>query len=191
MSNPIVHKLGDYTVAQVGPDKSWEFNGDNGQKIAMKTYSVQFEGIADWVDHNVKADGDAPKVGEVLRGHVEDTGKFGLRFKKESKGGGNWSGGGKGGYTPGAAWSAAFEVASTIVTGYFTIADKKPKNIKEFLGKIEEVAVIVKGKVDGLAASDTKKDEPKPTESESGESPAPADNGVEIEDVSEDELGSW
>lgn len=188
--NKIVHELKDYKIAQVGPDREWDFNGNDGQTVYMKTFSIQLEGIADWVDLNIAAKSDAPKVGEEVRGHVEDAGKYGLKFVKEKKQGGGWQGGGKGAGL-GAQWSAAFETASVIVAGYLQASDKKPKDIADFVSKVEQVAKVVKGKVDALANA-AKKDEPVKSESESGESPtAPADNGVEIDDVDESELGKW
>lgn len=190
MANQIVHALKEYKVAQVGPSRDWDFKGNDGTNVSMTTYSIQLEGIADWVDLNVKAGSDAPAVGEEIKGHVEDAGKYGLKFVKEKKAGG-WSGGGRAA-SPGAVWSSAVETATAVVVGYFQITGKKPKNIAEFLKKIEEVAPMINATVDKLAgAAAPAKEEPQKSESETGESPAPKDNGVVIDDVDDGELGDW
>lgn len=188
MSNPIVHPEAKYKVNQVGPTSDWSFKGDNGE-VAMKKFSVQFEGIVDWIDVNQKADAAPIAVGMELEGHVEDTGKYGLKFQKKRGAGGGWSGGGKS--SPGAQWSAAFDTAATVVGAYFTVSGKKPKNIADFIAKIDEVAPKIKELVDGHAGTAAKESttEDNKTTSESGESPAQA--GVVVDDVADDELGDW
>jgi len=185
MANPIVHPEADYKIAQVGPTRDWDFTADSG-KIAMRTYSIQLEGVADWVDYNIKADSEAPKIGETIKGHVEDGGKYGFKFVKV-KGGGGFGGRG-GGYSAGAAWSAAFSTSASITAAYFAASGTKPKSFEEFFGRVEAVAKKVKESVDALAktaAPAPATTEPQKSESESGESP------VVVDDISEDELGSW
>ncbi len=183
--NEIKHPEGDYTIQQVGPSREWDFSGQGG-KVVMKTYSVQLEGIADWVDLNQKADTDAPTVGEIVKGHVEDAGKYGLKFVKAKKAG-SWSGGGKS--SPGAIWSAAYSTAVDIVNGFYQASGSKPKDFEEFLSKIDAVAPIVRQKVDALAGTSTEKKE-ESVDTEAGESPV-KDNGVVTTDVSDKELGKW
>lgn len=191
MANPIVHPEKEYKIAQVGPTRDWDFTGNDGQKIAMRTYSIQVEGVADWVDLNTKSDGDAPTVGETLEGHIEDGGKYGYKFVKKKKGG-NWSGGSKG-YSAGAAWSAAFETSATITAAYYAASGSKPKDFDEFFGRVEAVAKKVKDTVDALAkaSAPAESTEAPKTESESGESPAPADEPIQLDTISEDALGKW
>ena len=189
MANPIVHPEAEYKIAQVGPTRDWDFTGNDGAKIAMRTYSIQFEGVADWVDLNTKSDGDAPKVGETLEGHIEDGGKYGYKFVKKKKGG-SW--GGSKGNMAGAAWSAALGTASTLVQGYFVTTGSKPKSFDEYFARVEAVAKKVKETVDALAkATPAESAETPKTESESGESPAPANQPIQLDTISEDELGKW
>ena len=190
MANPIVHPEAEYKVAQVGPTRDWDFTGNDGQKIAMRTFSIQVEGVADWVDFNTKSDGDAPRVGEVLEGHIEDGGKYGYKFVKKKKGG-NWSGGGGKGYSAGAAWSAAFETSATITAAYYAASGSKPKDFDEFFARVELVAKRVKDTVDALAkaAAPAETETPK-TQSESGESPS-ADTPIQLDTISDAELGKW
>ena len=184
----IVHPEGKYKIAQVGPTRDWDFNSDSG-KIAMKTYSIQLEGIADWVDFNQKADVDAPTVGQEIEGHVEDAGQYGLKFQKKRGSGGFF--GGKGS-SAGAQWSAAFTTAATLLQAYAAAGGLKVKNIGDLVEKTEQLAVSIKAKVDAHAGAPKKEEEStQKTESESGESPAPADNGVVIDDVSDEDLGKW
>ena len=188
----IVHPEAKYKIAQVGPSRPFDFadKKDPSKKIEMIGYDVQFEGIADWVKVNQMAATAAPKIGDELEGHIEDTGRFGLKFAKK-RAGGSWGGGG-GAATPGAQWSAAFETAARVVAGY---GGPKVKTIAEYLDRVEAVAKQVKARVDALAEEEAPKAESIPTASESGESPsAPAvtdpGNGVEIEEVKESDL-NW
>lgn len=188
MANPIVHPEQKYKIAQIGPTRDWDFKTDNGT-IAMRTFSIQLEGIADWVDYNVKSDSPAPKVGDEIEGHVEDAGKFGYKFTKKRNS--NWSGGGKS--SIGAQWSAAYDTAANIIGQYYAVSGKKPKSIDEFLKKVDAVAPKVKEMVDnraGTAKTEEKKtDETPKTTSESGESPAP--QNVEDDTINEDELNDF
>lgn len=191
MANQIVHPEAKYKIGQIGPVNDWSFKDKStGGDIAMKGYSIQLEGVADWVTLNQAATTDAPAVGTELEGHVEDTGKFGLRFVKKSKGGGgNW-GGGKS--SPGAQWSAAFDTATNIVAAYLQVSGKKVKTVLEFVDKVEEVAKVIKPRVDALAGSAVKEettDETPKTTSESGESPAT--DTTAVPDVDDSELGKW
>lgn len=192
----IVHPEAKYKIAQVGPSRPFDFadKKDPSKKIEMIGYDVQFEGIADWVKVNQMAATAAPQIGDELEGHIEDTGKFGLKFAKK-RAGGSWGGGyGGGAATPGAQWSAAFETAAHILIGY---GGAKSKTIKEYMVKVEDVAKMVKDRVDTLAKEEAPKADTIATksESESGESPsapaptAPA-NGVEIEEVTENDV-NW
>lgn len=191
----IVHELGEYTIQNVGPDREVSFEKD-GKKVSYKEFQVQFEGIADWVKLNVGNDKPAPKAGETLKGHIEDTGKYGFKFVKERSGGG-WGGSGGGQATPGAQWSAAYQTAAVVLGAYFQVSGTKPKDIKEFLGKLDQIAPVVKGMVDKRAGSNTEKKEedkgdekpaPKPAESK------PADKGdepVNLDQITDEELGDW
>lgn len=177
-----------YKIAQVGPQSPFSFpDKKTGATVNMIGYDVQFEGMADWVKINQMAETAAPKQGDELEGSVEDNGKYGLKFVKKRKGGGFGYGGGAA--TPGAQWSAAFETAARIVAGY---GGTKAKTIEEYLGRVEKVAKLVKERVDALAQAEAPKQETIATksESESGESPAPADNGVVVEEVTEDDV-NW
>lgn len=189
MANQIVHPEAEYKIAQVGPTRSWDFTGNDGNKVSMTTYSIQLEGVADWVDLNTAAGSDAPKIGDTLDGHIEDAGKFGLKFTKKRKSG-NW--GSKGGYSAGAAWSAAFQASATITTAYYAASATKPKSFDEFFGKVEAVANKVKTSVDTLAKTATATEgEVAKTESETGESPANPDEPIQLDTISEDALGKW
>lgn len=189
MANQIVHPEGEYKIAQVGPTRSWDFNGNDGNKVSMTTYSIQLEGVADWVDLNTAAGSDAPKVGDALEGHVEDAGKFGLKFTKKKKQG-SW-GGGKGGYNPGAAWSAAFETSATITSAYYAASGAKPKDFDEFFGRVEAVAKRVKDTVDALAKVAAPAPEVQKSESETGESPVDPNQPIQLDTITDDQLGKW
>ena len=193
---------GTFKIKTVGPPRNWEYNGTQ-----MTTDSIQFEGYEQyWVDVNRKSDSPVPAVGSELEGHIEqdDAGKYPPKFKKANAGG-NWNGGGRGPAqsSPGAIWATAFATATQIVTGYYQVSGKKPKDINEFFGKIEAVAPKVNGAVDKLVAAH--KTEAKPADtatSEAGETPTPApaapapaaaapSTDVVIEDISDDDLGEW
>ena len=141
----IIHPEGTYKIAQVGPSRPWEFNS-NGETVQMVGYSVQFEGIADWVDVNVKADGAAPKPGDALEGHIEQS-KFGYKFTKKRGGGGRFGGGG-GGYSKGAQWANAYQTAAIVLQGYFVASGSKPKGIEDFLDKLDDVADSIRKSID-------------------------------------------
>ena len=189
----------DYIVKTVGPSRDWEFSGDRGT-VQMATDSLQLEGHEQyWIDLNRRRDSAAPSVGSMIAGHIEqdEAGKYPPKFVKE-KTGGSWGGGGGGGRTsPGAIWSSAVETASIIVAGYYSASGTKPKNMVEYLGKIELVAPKVNVLIDKLVASNPSKvvDTTDKTESESGESPAPDTKSKEadviIEDISDEDLGDW
>lgn len=190
---------GDYKVKVVGPSRDWDFQGNNGT-VRMATDSVQFEGHEQyWVDVNRAQDKPAPTVGETLNGHVEqdDAGKYAPKFKKASSGGGGW-GGRSAQASPGAIWSTAMSTAADIVAGYYAVSGTKPKDLKEYFGKVTALAPKVNDAVDKLVAAN-KKTEAKPAAdtatSESGESPAQntgtKEADVVIEDISDEDLGDW
>ena len=191
---------GDYKVKTVGPSRDWDFQGNDGT-VKMATDSIQFEGHEQyWVDVNRAQDKPAPTVGETLNGHVEqdDAGKYPPKFKKAKSGGGGWSGNRGGGQaSPGAIWSTAMSTAAQIVAGYYAASGTKPKDFKEYLGKVTAVAPKVNAAVDALVAANKPAEKPADTAtSEAGESPAPAaDNksgaDVVIEDISDEDLGDW
>jgi len=139
----IVHPEGTYKIGQVGPSRPWEFNS-NGETVQMVGYSVQFEGIADWIDVNVKASAPAPKPGEDLEGHIEES-KFGLKFTKKRGGGGRFGGGG---YSKGAQWANAYQTAAIVLQGYFVASGSKPKDIEDFLAKLDGVADSIRKSID-------------------------------------------
>lgn len=189
MANTIVHPEGEYTIQQVGPNREVSFQKD-GNTVSYQEYQVQFEGIPDWIKVNVGSDKPAPKAGETLKGHIEDTGKYGFKFVKEKSG--NWGGGGGGKATPGAQWSSAYDTAAKVVSGYFQASGKKPKSIKDYLDKVKGVAPIIKDMVDRSAEADklVQKDEKSETTPEKPAEPAKPDN-VEIEDIDDEALGDW
>lgn len=198
MANKEILPKGDYKVKTVGPSRDWDFQGNNGT-VKMATDSIQFEGHEQfWVDVNRAQDKPAPAVGETLNGHIEqdEAGKYPPKFKKAS-GGGGWGGNRGGGQaSPGAIWSTAMSTAAQIVAGYYAASGTKPKDIKEYFGKVKALAPKVNAAVDELVAAN-KKEDTKPADtagSESGESPAPASvpkADVVIEDISDEDLGDW
>ncbi len=129
MANQIVHPEGKYTIGQVGPSRNWDFAGKEGTMVSMTTYSLQFDGVVDWADYNVKAGSPAPTVGEVLEGHIEDAGKYGMKFTKK-KGEGGWKGGGRD-YSVGAQWANAYETSALVLGSYFAASGTKPASIKD------------------------------------------------------------
>lgn len=75
-----------YTIAKISQIKprSWSFaDKRTGADVQMETYKVMVEGEDDPIDINRKP-GNAPTVGEVLAGTLEDT-DFGKKFKPERK----------------------------------------------------------------------------------------------------------
>jgi hypothetical protein len=189
---------GDYKVKTVGPSRDWDFQGNNGS-VKMATDSIQFEGHEQyWVDVNRAQDKPAPAVGETLNGHIEqdEAGKYPPKFKKANAGGGGWSGNRGGGQaSPGAIWSTAMATAAQIVAGYYAASGSKPKSIGDYLAKVEAIAPKVNVTVDKLVAANKPAEKPADTAtSESGETPAPANNSgadVVIEDISDEDLGDW
>jgi hypothetical protein len=123
-----------------------------------------------------------------VEGHIEDGGKFGLKFVKKRKQGG-WSGGG-GKSSPGAQWSAAFQTAATLLQAYATAGTLKIKNIGELVEKTEQLAGVIKAKVDA-AAGTVQAEAPKQETNEGLPVVDTENNPVVIDDVKEDELGSW
>lgn len=180
----IVHPEGTYKINQVGPSRPWNFNAD-GKTIEMVGYSVQFEGIADWVDVNVKADADAPKPGEELQGHIEES-KFGYKFTKKRGGRGGF-GGGRGDYSKGAQWANAYQTAATVLSGYYTASGKKPATITEYLGKLDEIAPAIRASIDAHTNAGEEKKEDL-TQAPAAEE---ANKPVVLEEVSDKQLGNW
>lgn len=192
----------EYEVANVGPARNWEFNGDSGA-VEMATDQVQFKDHEQyWVDVNRQRKAEPPKVGDKLTGNItqDEDGKYNPKFNKEKGAGRGGFGGGNRGSSPGAVWSSAVETAANICAAYATISGKKPKSIDEFLKRIEQVAPKVNDMVDRLVGK-AKPAETKPADtaaSESGESAAPAAaadkpaSAVEVDDIKDDELeGDW
>lgn len=195
-NNKEILPKGEYKIKTVGPTREWDFSGNNG-KVEMATDSVQFEGHEQyWVDVNRKRDSSAPTEGQVLKGHIEqdEEGKFPPKFKKESGGGG--FGGGRGA-SAGAIWSSAVDIAVNVVNSYVQISGKKPKDIDEYLTRVEQVAPKINEMVDRLAGKAKSDSDNKPA-TESGESagkpaakPAEKKADVVVEDINDEELGDW
>lgn len=199
---------GEYKVSSVGPSENWEFTGNNGT-VEMAKDVVQFEGHeAYWVEVNRARKSDALKVGDTLKGHIEqdENEKYKPKFVKEKgAGGGNWGGGGNAKASPGAIWAQNVATASQIVGDFYRAAGKKPKDFDSYLGKVKAVAPMVGKMVDGFVAANPESKPAAPaTNSEAGESPAPAaapaaapqpspgaTENVKIEDISDEDLGEW
>ena len=171
-----------YKVTTIGPSEEFSFDGNDGNKVTLKKYSLQLEGVAEWVTLSQKPDAPAPAVGEEIEGHIEDTGKYGYKFTKKRSGGG-WSGGGKS--SPGAAWANAAETASVLVIGYYQVTGTKPENPQEMLDRVKQLAPSVKAMVDEFAGTDKKDDDQKPVNA--ADYPA-GDGSVQVPGVSEKEL---
>lgn len=189
----------DYKVKTVGPSREWSFDGNNG-KVEMTTDSIQFEGHENmWVDVNRARTSDAPKEGDTLTGSIEqdEAGKYPPKFKKERKGGGGWGGGGGRGASAGAIWSSAVETAVQVVNAYIEISGKKPKSIDEYLARVEQTAPKVNAIVDRLkdANKSSDSDDSSKPATESGESESSGSGAkkadVVVEDIDDEELGSW
>lgn len=163
---------GKYKVTNVGPVESFSFKGNDGGDVTLTKYSLQLEGVAEWVTLSQKPEADAPVVGTELEGHIEDTGKFGMKFTKK-RSGGSWGGGGKS--SPGAAWANAVETSAGIVASYYTLAGKKPESPTELLARIKELAPEIKKMVDEFAGTATSDDQ-KPVAA----ADYPADNAVPV-----------
>ena len=185
---------GEYKIKTVGPPRNWEYNG-----TAMITDSVQLEGFEQfWIDLNRKAESPVPVPGDTIKGHVEqdEAAKYAPKFKKESAGG--WSGGGGGGgkASPGAIQAQNVTTATAIVSAFYSLTGKKPKDFTAFMAKIETVAPSVGKMVDRLVAAQpaaTTTTAPA-TNHEAGETPAaaPAPKAdVAVEDISDEDLGEW
>lgn len=195
-NNKEILPKGDYKVKTVGPSREWDFTGNDG-KVEMTTDSVQFEGHEQfWVDVNRARTSDAPKEGDTLTGTIEqdEAGKYPPKFKKERKGGG--FGGGRGA-SAGAIWSSAVDIAVNVVDSYVRISGKKPKDIDEYLARVEQVAPKINEMVDRLAGKAKSDSDSKPA-TESGESaakpaakPAEKKADVVVEDINDEELGDW
>ena len=159
MPNQILPE-GSYTIANVGQAREWDFQGDDGQKIFMKSHSVQFQGHENiWVDVNKKSDSPVPQVGEVIEGRAEqdDAGKYNPRFKKTKKNGYRGGGGrsNSGGASAGAIWATSLQTASHIASGYFQFSDKKPASLEAYFDTVAVLAVSVNKKVDELSKGST------------------------------------
>jgi hypothetical protein len=184
----IVHPEAQYRVQTVG--KATPVNMKDGGKLL--SYDIQLEGIPDWVSILQAETTPAPKKDDTLEGHVEDGGKYGLKFKKKRTGG--FGGGGGGQASPGAIWSAAFATAAHIMAGYVATLpeDKRPKRIDEYFERVEQIAVNVKAAVE-RRAGETPAAPPTPPPAPAAPAAAkPADNtNVEIEDLGQQDLGEW
>lgn len=180
MANEIVHQEGKYKIVKVGKGEEFSFKGNDGD-VTLVNWDIQLEGVANWVKLVLKPDAPAPKEGDELEGHIEDTGKYGYKFVKKRGGGG--FGGGK--FGPGAAWANAVQTAATVVAAYYQISGTKPADSGEFLSRIESLAPKIKSMIDKFAGSDEKK-EAKPDDKVDLNSK----EGVVIEDVDEKEL-NW
>lgn len=182
---------GDYKIKTVGPSREWSFDGNDGQKVAMATDSLQLEGHEQhWVDLNRPAKNDPPKVGDTITGTVEQdvNAKYAPKFTKEKgAGGGGWRGG-SAQASPGAIQAQNVATATAIVNGYYASEKvEHPASLKAYFETIAKLAPRVGTLVDQLV-SKAKPAETKPddTNSEAGETPAkPADKSAEI---SEDDL---
>lgn len=193
---------GEHEIANVGPTREWDFKGDSGA-VEMATDSVQFKGYEDyWVDLNRARKADKPKVGDKVSGSAsQDNEKFPPKFTKEKKNGGGWRGGGGGGSaTPGQIWGSNVQIAANILAGYYAAKKTEPKDITEYVGKIEKLAPKVNTMVDRLVAANPAKTEAKPVDtaaSESGETASPKPTpttpakSVDIQDISDEDLGDW
>lgn len=188
----IIHAEGTYKIAGLGPVDSYSFDGKDGGKVEMKKYSIQLEGIADWINYSLVASSDAPKVGDSLEGHVEDGGKYGFKFVKKRKGG-SWGGGSGGG--PGAAWNGAYTTAATVVAGYYAAAGKAPASIDEYMQRLDQIAVKVKAAIDKAAGT---AEAPKPKAAPQQETLPTVDTEGQpvattpgVENVKSEDLGSW
>jgi len=152
--NPIIHAEGSYTVTNIGPSREFTINGNDGNIVTLVSYSCQFKEVgADWIDVTTTKEKGAPSPGEVMQGHIEDTGKYGMKFKKASKGG---FGGGKG-FSKGAAFANAVQTASDILGSYASINPEFAKTITGmdvYMKRLEELAPEVKAMVDRLAGED-------------------------------------
>lgn len=188
----------EYEVAGVGPSKHTSFQGDKGP-VEFEVTSVQLKGHEQlWVEVNSASDKPLPKVGDKMEGHVEqdDAGKYLPKFKKARKGGGgNWGGGG-GQASPGAIWSARVQTAADLVTWYYTVTGKKPKDFDEVMSRVKSTAVDVNKIVDELVKVEelTKPAAPAaPVNNEAGETVAPVQPALtaQPDDIDEKELGSW
>jgi hypothetical protein len=188
--NAVIHPEGNYKVQSVGPVESYDFN-QNGKTVAMRKFSLQFEGIPDWINLNQVATTAEPKVGDSLEGHIEDTGKYGYKFVKKRSGG---FGGGGGQASPGAIYSAAFATAAEIVAAWLPLAPQKPKELKEVFKMVEAVAVKVKESVDKLAGSEPQKPAAPAPAAPSGSTENPTDpqnEPIQLNDIKDDDLGNW
>lgn len=192
----VLHAERKYKIEQVGPHRDWSFNDKKtGDQVDMRTFSIQVDGVPDWVDLNVKPEGSPKEQTEKLlnsevEGKVVDAGKYGLKFEKARKGGG----GGRG-YGPGAEWANAVETATSVVSAYAQATGAKFKSMDEFLARIKQVAPVIKKMVDDFAGKAAAADKPAEdkTNTEAGESPATKDGekDIVIEDIDDDELGQW
>lgn len=185
MANEVKYPEAKYKIVNVGPSRSWSFKGDGGEDIQMVSYSLQLEGVAEWVDLGQKPETPAPEVNAELEGHIEDTGKFGYKFVKK-RGAGGW--GGKKDYS-GAHYNSAVTLATQIVVGYYQVKGEKPEKITDMLDRIEQLTPLMKTMVDKFAGTEKKDEsttEDKPVDNTTP-APAPA-NGVVIDDVDEKEL---
>lgn len=180
----IKYPEGKYKIITAGPSETFSFKGNDGD-VELTSYSLQFEGVSEWIKLTQKPETVAPVVGEELEGHIEDTGKYGLKFVKK-RGSGGW-GGGKKDYT-GAKFNAAASTATQLVIGYYQLNDTKPKNINELLEKVSELTPKMKAMVDKLAGAEGKSDSEEITKESLGV--GNPDDKVVIDDVDEKEL-SW
>lgn len=201
MANREILPKGEYKVSAAGPSENWDFDGNNG-KVEMAKDIVQFEGYEQyWVEVNRARKSEALKVGDTLKGHIEqdEAAKYKPKFIKEKGSGGGWSGGGGGKASPGAIWAQNVATASQIVGDFYKASGKKPKDFDSYLAKVKAVAPMVGKMVDGFAGSAPKAATAPATNNEAGESPAPApapapaptNSNVVVDDISDEDLGDW
>lgn len=139
---------GTFKIATIGPKK--EIPKKDNPNEHWLSYSLQFEGDANWYDTFWTKKED-PAVGMELSGTKDEHEKFGLQFAMDRQPGG------KGNLNPAAAQATVLMASVELVNGFLQIGDhyelweqgdiKLKAKLEKYLASVESVAGRVKDMV--------------------------------------------
>ncbi len=137
---------GTFKIQTIGPKK--EIPKKDKPSEHWTTYSLQFEGDAQWYDTLWNKPED-PQTGMEVTGEKTEHDRFGLQFKPEYKGGGN-----RANFNPAAAQATVMGASVAVVNGFlslpghFELWDKNDPSVKakldKYLASVESVSKRLK-----------------------------------------------
>lgn len=172
---------GTFKIATIGPKK--EIPKKDKPNEHWLSYSLQFEGDANWYD-TFWTKPEEPAVGMEISGEKDEHEKFGLQFKMDRQPGG------KGNWNPAAAQSTVMLASVEVVNGFLAIGDHyalwdkgdaalKPK-FDKYLATVESVSGRVKDMVVNMGSLQKEEkvaDKPASSNGDPGPTPPPQIEG--------------